>query len=60
MLSKIFGRWANVASLSVMLTVAVVQVVKPDLLGSELAVSILTALGIHAGASDTPISSVKQ
>jgi hypothetical protein len=60
--SKLFGKWAGVASASAGLAVAVLTVVNPAILAEPYAVLIMTALGIHAAASDgiTPLSGSKK
>jgi len=55
MLSKLFGKWAGVASAGAILVVAVVKAVKPELIDTEVAVAIMSALGIHASAADSAV-----
>ena len=50
--SKLFGKWAGVASASASLVVAVLAVTHPAVLSADAAVVIMGALGIHVMAAD--------
>lgn len=60
MITKLFGKWAGVASASIALAIAVAKIARPELLATDLAVTIITLLTGHAAASDSPFESVKK
>ena len=59
MIQKLFGKWASIVSAAIMLGIAVLQHVKPEILSGDVATNLMLIFGIHAGASDTVVSAVK-
>lgn len=51
MINKLFGKYASIASGAIILIVALVQTFKPDLLDNQTVITLMSILGIHAGAS---------
>ena len=59
MIKSLFGKYAGIASGVVITVIAIIQVAKPDLLGTDVAVTLMSILGVHAVASDSPVKAVK-
>lgn len=60
MIQKLFGKFAGIASGVLLTAIAIVQLVKPELLGTDLAVTLMTIFGVYGTVSDTPVKAAKK